>query len=117
MTEDSDSKTQRFIDALDDTVPKLRTPGKGDLPIPGPSSNREAREERQPGPALAPFLHLMAALLVLSVVPSQIVGPVLGHLNGSTPVTNVQVAEAAVKLVVFAVFLWSWLQFARSNKS
>ncbi len=116
MTEDSDSKTQRFIDALDDTVPKLRIPADGDFPIPETSSNEEAREERQPSPALARFLHLMAALLVLSVVPSQIIGPVLGHLNGSAPITNVQLVGVAVKMGLFAVFLWSWLQFARMNK-
>ena len=115
MTEDSDNKTQRFIDALDDTVPRLLPGKKNDFPAPETSATGKSRGV-EPGPTLTRFLHLMAALLTITVVPSEIVEPILGHLNGKAPITNVQLAGVAVKLGLVAVFLWSWIQFTRRNK-
>jgi len=114
MTEDASGKTQRFVDALDDTLPKLRFP-KGDQ-VKGFETAARSEHQQEAPPTLNRFLHLMAALLVVTLVPSQIVGPLLGHLNGSAPITNTQLLGVTVQLGVFAVFVWSWIQFSLRNK-
>ena len=111
MEEDIGKKTQRFVDALDDTIPKQLPPTaklKPEAASPG-----EHKRDSDRGLALRRMLHLMAALVALSVLSSELVEPVVGHLSGETALGPLQAVMVAIKLGLFAALVWAWSEFAR----
>jgi hypothetical protein len=115
MDDKSKNKTARFLDALDDTIPRFLG-GKAGSKEASPSKQSEALDAKiqqaTRDPRMVRFVHACGLLLVCTAAPSQI-DVIAQHLNGTSPMSAMTGLGAAVVLGVDAVFLCCWYQFTR----
>ena len=115
MDDQTKNKTARFLDALDDTIPRFLG-GKDvnmDAAAAKSSEDQDALNQHETrDPRMVRFVHACGLLLVCTAAPSQL-EPIVQHLNGTAPMSALTGLGAALVFVVDAVFFWCWYQFTR----
>lgn len=115
MDNKSKNKTARFLDALDDTIPRLlgKKVVKKEVAASQPREDQDALiQEGSRDARVVRFVHACGLLLVCTAAPPQIEA-IVQHVNGTAPMSAIGGLGAALKLVVDAVFLRCWYQLAR----